>query len=162
MSNNCSLEQFWRGWHSSFNKWIVRYMYRPLGGRETRVWSIWPIFLFVAIWHDIEMKLMVWGLMNSFFFVLEVGAKRLAQTETMRALPHSLFKVVCVLSGATYVLVLVCVNLVGYSVGVAGVKTMAVKLLTWEGLKVLLVCYYFLCIAVSFMGYLQRKGWAKK
>ena len=27
MSNNNSLETFWRGWHASFNKWIVRYMY---------------------------------------------------------------------------------------------------------------------------------------
>jgi protein-cysteine N-palmitoyltransferase HHAT len=24
MSNNCSLEQFWKGWHASFNLWIVR------------------------------------------------------------------------------------------------------------------------------------------
>jgi D-alanyl-lipoteichoic acid acyltransferase DltB (MBOAT superfamily) len=24
MSNNYSIEMFWKGWHSSFNKWIVR------------------------------------------------------------------------------------------------------------------------------------------
>jgi D-alanyl-lipoteichoic acid acyltransferase DltB (MBOAT superfamily) len=24
MSNNCSLEGFWKGWHSSFNQWLVR------------------------------------------------------------------------------------------------------------------------------------------
>lgn len=24
MSNNCSLSDFWKGWHSSFNLWIVR------------------------------------------------------------------------------------------------------------------------------------------
>ena len=25
MSNNYSLAQFWKGWHASYNQWIVRY-----------------------------------------------------------------------------------------------------------------------------------------
>lgn len=72
MSNNCSLEQFWKGWHSSYNKWLVRYMYVPMGGRSYRVISVWFIFLFVAVWHDIEPKLLVWGLMNAAFYLIEV------------------------------------------------------------------------------------------
>jgi protein-cysteine N-palmitoyltransferase HHAT len=32
MSNNYSALAFWRGWHRSFNRWIVRYIYIPLGG----------------------------------------------------------------------------------------------------------------------------------
>ena len=27
MSNNCSLGDFWRSWHASFNQWIIRYVY---------------------------------------------------------------------------------------------------------------------------------------
>ena len=27
-----SVADFWKGWHSSYNKWCVRYMYIPLGG----------------------------------------------------------------------------------------------------------------------------------
>jgi D-alanyl-lipoteichoic acid acyltransferase DltB (MBOAT superfamily) len=37
MTNNYNLEQFWKGWHSSFNKWIVRYLYIPLGGAQNRM-----------------------------------------------------------------------------------------------------------------------------
>lgn len=51
---------------------LIRYMYVPLGGRSTRVWNVWPVFLFVAIWHDIEWKLVVWGLLNASFYVIEV------------------------------------------------------------------------------------------
>lgn len=54
---SCSDSQgFWRGWHTSFNQWLVRYMYVPLGGRQRRVLAIWPIFFFVALWHDLEVR----------------------------------------------------------------------------------------------------------
>lgn len=52
MSNNYSLQGFWRQWHSSYNQWLVRYMYVPLGGRERRSLSVWLVFLFVGLWHD--------------------------------------------------------------------------------------------------------------
>lgn len=32
VSNNYSVQSFWRGWHRSFNRWLVRYVYVPLGG----------------------------------------------------------------------------------------------------------------------------------
>ena len=50
----------------------IRYMYIPLGGRHARGFNVWPIFLFVAIWHDIEAKLMIWGVLNATFYILEV------------------------------------------------------------------------------------------
>ena len=33
---------------------------------------MWIIFGFVAIWHDLEWKLVLWGLLNAGFFVVEV------------------------------------------------------------------------------------------
>jgi protein-cysteine N-palmitoyltransferase HHAT len=51
---------------------MLRYMYVPLGGKTTQIWNVWPIFLFVAIWHDIEPKLLAWGGLNSLFYILEV------------------------------------------------------------------------------------------
>lgn len=81
--NNCyNLESFWKNWHASFNKWLVRYcsqsfdllylsiclaltlrfgmmcllryMYIPLGGTQRKLLNVWVIFTFVAIWHDLE------------------------------------------------------------------------------------------------------------
>jgi D-alanyl-lipoteichoic acid acyltransferase DltB (MBOAT superfamily) len=51
MSNNYSTLGFWRTWHRSYNRWIVRYIYVPLGGNRYRVYSIFVVFTFVAIWH---------------------------------------------------------------------------------------------------------------
>jgi protein-cysteine N-palmitoyltransferase HHAT len=73
MSNNYSLAMFWKGWHASFNRWIVQYIYIPLGGDRKKALSVWLIFLFVAMWHDFEWKLVAWGILNSGFFVVEVN-----------------------------------------------------------------------------------------
>jgi D-alanyl-lipoteichoic acid acyltransferase DltB (MBOAT superfamily) len=51
---------------------FVRYMYIPFGGRKFRGASVWIIFLFVAIWHDIEPKLIAWGTLNGLFYLVEV------------------------------------------------------------------------------------------
>jgi D-alanyl-lipoteichoic acid acyltransferase DltB (MBOAT superfamily) len=157
MSNNRSLEAFWRGWHSSYNKWLVRYIYRPCGGRASRLWSVWVIFLFVALWHDIELKLLLWGLLNAFFLVVEVYAKHVAATSTvMQSLPASLLQMVAVLSGSTYILVLIAVNLIGYSVGMGSITVVMQKVLTYEGAQVLVVSYYFLCVGVKLMMFIEE------
>ncbi len=155
MSNNKSLEGFWKGWHCSFNKWLIRYMYIPLGGRNSRIWTIWVIFLFVALWHDIELKLLLWGLLNAFFYIVEMYAKQLSESNTMKSLPSSLLHMVIVLSGSTYILVLVGVNLIGYSIGIGSITLVSEKILTYEGLKVLMVSYYFLCVGVKLMLFIQ-------
>jgi hypothetical protein len=42
-----------------------------LGGSAYRLWNVWPIFTFVAIWHDIELKLLYWGWAISFLMLPE-------------------------------------------------------------------------------------------
>ena len=157
MSNNYSLEQFWKGWHASFNKWIVTYLYLPLGGRKNRTLAVWAVFLFVAVWHDIELKLLVWGALNSVFFVLEVMAKRISRTKIMLELPPSLVHLICSLSGALYIMILIAVNLVGYAVGVDGISGIYGKFVTWDGLKVLGVSIYFLTVGTSLMIVLEQR-----
>ena len=56
MPETDAVQGFWRGWHSSFNQWLVRYLYIPLGGSRRRAAIIWPIFFFVAVWHDLEVR----------------------------------------------------------------------------------------------------------
>jgi D-alanyl-lipoteichoic acid acyltransferase DltB (MBOAT superfamily) len=40
VNNNFTFTGFWRSWHGSLNQWIVRYMYLPLGGRKTQVFTL--------------------------------------------------------------------------------------------------------------------------
>jgi D-alanyl-lipoteichoic acid acyltransferase DltB (MBOAT superfamily) len=72
MSNNYSGLEFWRCWHVSYNKWLVRYIYIPMGGSQRRILNSIIIFTFVAIWHDIEMKLLYWGWGITLFIIPEL------------------------------------------------------------------------------------------
>ncbi|CAN4075672.1 unnamed protein product [Withania somnifera] len=79
--NNCyNLESFWRNWHASFNKWLVRYMYIPLGGTQTKLLNVWVVFTFVAVWHDLEWKLLSWAWLTCIFFIPEMIVKSTTNT----------------------------------------------------------------------------------
>lgn len=87
--------------------------------------------------------------------MVEVYARRLAETSMMQSLPSTLLHMVVVLSGATYILVLIAVNLIGYGAGVGWVSIVQEKLLSVEGYRTLFVSYYFLCIGVKLMMFIE-------
>jgi hypothetical protein len=66
-----------------------------------------------------------------------------------------------IFAGATYIIVLISVNLVGYAVGVGGVAHILGKLTSVGGLRILAISYYFLILAVAFMSYLKKLGISK-
>ncbi|KAG2724068.1 hypothetical protein I3760_01G000600 [Carya illinoinensis] len=90
INNCCNLESFWKNWHASYNKWLVRYMYIPLGGSQKKLVNVWVIFTFVAIWHDLEWKLLSWAWLTCLFFVPEMMLKSAATTFQVMSvyLPH--------------------------------------------------------------------------
>ncbi len=100
------LAGFWKGWHCSFNRWLVRYVYVPLGGhrhgygygsscspvqqqpsnRHTpthtrccidmvcnrrQALAAFVVFVFVALWHDMNSALFTWGLLFGILFAPE-------------------------------------------------------------------------------------------
>ncbi|KAH9589403.1 Membrane bound O-acyl transferase [Trypanosoma melophagium] len=71
-ANAVSIQDFWRDWHASFNLWIVRYMYIPMGGNKKKHLNIFPIFFFIAIWHDIQPQLLYWAVSMCLCLVLEL------------------------------------------------------------------------------------------
>jgi protein-cysteine N-palmitoyltransferase HHAT len=81
MSNHYSGVDFWREWHSSFNRWLVRYLYVPLGGSKYKGLNMFPIFSFVAIWHDIEGRLLAWGWLIALFILPEMSCHALFTTD---------------------------------------------------------------------------------
>ncbi|KAJ3511368.1 hypothetical protein NLJ89_g4139 [Agrocybe chaxingu] len=74
MANNYSAFGFWRSWHRSYNLWIIRYIYIPLGGTKNVFLNTVLIFSFVALWHDLTFKLLAWGWLISLFVVPELLA----------------------------------------------------------------------------------------
>jgi D-alanyl-lipoteichoic acid acyltransferase DltB (MBOAT superfamily) len=78
VANNYTFRGFWRDWHCSFNAWLVRYIYIPLGGNKKGIvrqgLAIASVFIFVALWHDFELRLVVWGLGLSVALLPEIIA----------------------------------------------------------------------------------------
>ncbi|KAG5507094.1 hypothetical protein JKF63_05840 [Porcisia hertigi] len=72
-----TVREFWRDWHASFNLWVVRYMYIPMGGRSRVALSVLPIFLFIAVWHDPALHLIKWALCIAVMFVVELVVSEL-------------------------------------------------------------------------------------
>ena len=64
VNNNYTFAGFWRQWHATLNKWILRYIYIPLGGSSSQKWSMWVIFSFVGLWHDLWWRWLAWAWIN--------------------------------------------------------------------------------------------------
>ncbi len=56
-------------WFTTIN--ILRYLYKPMGGRDTRQWNLFIVFIFAAAWHEMSLQLVAWGLLNCIFIVLD-------------------------------------------------------------------------------------------
>lgn len=84
MANNYSTLGFWRAWHRSYNLWITRYIYIPLGGTRNRGYTVVLVFTFVALWHDLSFRLLAWGWLVSLFIMPEIAARYLVPASKVR------------------------------------------------------------------------------
>ncbi|KAJ3296089.1 glycerol transporter [Borealophlyctis nickersoniae] len=133
MSNNFSAMDFWKHWHRSFNRWLVRYLYIPLGGSTHYALTIWPIFTFVAVWHDVSMRLLMWGWLVPAFILPEVVVKRVFGGDKGRKMFGKMYRHLAAIAAVFNILLMMVANLVGFAVGVDGVKEMGAGILDREG-----------------------------
>ncbi|KAK4402072.1 putative membrane-bound O-acyltransferase C24H6.01c [Sesamum angolense] len=145
--NNCyNLESFWKNWHASFNKWLVRYVYIPLGGSQKKVLNVWVIFTFVAVWHDLEWKLLSWAWLTCIFFIPEILLKSVANTSQVQgAFREFVFRELSAVAGAITITCLMVANLVGFVIGPSGINWLVSGFLQEEGLLTLgglLITFY--------------------
>ncbi|GAA5800988.1 hypothetical protein HPULCUR_006428 [Helicostylum pulchrum] len=150
MSNNFSAQRFWKSWHSTFNRWITRYIYIPLGGTQYMAYNMWIVFTFVALWHDIELRLLAWGWLICLFLLPEIVASSLFSERKFGDKRY--YRVVCGLGAVANILMMMVANLVGFAVGLDGVKEMLTKIFgTADGLSFLGTVTVCLFIAVQIM-----------
>ncbi|KAI0293499.1 MBOAT, membrane-bound O-acyltransferase family-domain-containing protein [Multifurca ochricompacta] len=150
MANNYSPLGFWRAWHRSYNLWIVRYLYIPLGGTRRLAATSVLIFTFVALWHDLSPRLLAWGWLAALFILPEQGAKYIffvAQFGDRWWYRHA-----CAIGGVFNVLLMMGANLVGFVLGLDGAQYFARELInSWGGISFLLVACACLFVGVQLM-----------
>ncbi|KAJ8588133.1 MBOAT-domain-containing protein [Rhizopogon salebrosus TDB-379] len=150
MANNYSTLGFWRSWHRSYNLWIVRYIYIPLGGAKNVVLTTTLVFSFVALWHDLSFRLLAWGWLVSLFILPELLAKYfLPQTKYGQA---PWYRHVCAVGGVLNGLMMISANLVGFVIGTDGMMYMISQIVgTWQGFRFLIAASCCIFVGMQFM-----------
>ena len=64
--------------------------------------------------------------------------------------------ILSVISGTTFIFVLIGVNMIGYSVGVSGTSDILLKFQSREGYRALACSYSILAVGVCIMKYIER------
>lgn len=148
--NNYSGFGFWRGWHRSFNLWIIRYMYIPMGGTRTAAWNVFPIFTFVALWHDFEWRMLVWGWLIALFLIPELVVTWYAKR--IHLVAHPYYRHICAVAGGLNLLQVTICNLLGFAIGIDGTKEMMRRMFTLSQIPFVigLLLFYFANVQVAF------------
>lgn len=153
MANNYSTMGFWRSWHRSYNLWIVRYIYIPVGGARNTfgIPATLLVFTFVALWHDLSLKLLTWGWLVTLFILPEIVGKTVLCPQAKYG-DRWWYRHVCALGGVFNVLLMMTANLVGFAIGLDGISYMWSQLLgSWAGVQFLLAACATLFVGVQAM-----------
>ncbi|CAJ2499939.1 Uu.00g027920.m01.CDS01 [Anthostomella pinea] len=135
VSNNWSTLAFWRSWHRSFYRWSIRYIYVPLGGSSFRtgkdaarsVLTYILVFTFVALWHDIQMNLLIWGWLIVFFMLPEMMAGLLFPRRKWETRPTA-YRMICCIGAVFNIFMMMTANLVGFAFGIDGLKSIVASI----------------------------------
>ena len=158
MSDNYSTQAFWRSWHRSLNRWIIRYIYIPLGGgpgggtgRVKGIVNMILVFTFVALWHDINLKLLMWGWIVVLFVLPEVLATMAFPAKAWKDKPTA-YRMLCGIGGVANVLMMMTANLIGFALGLDGLKGLMAGIIgSWQGAMFLLTACGVLFTGVQVM-----------
>ncbi|KAI0867586.1 MBOAT, membrane-bound O-acyltransferase family-domain-containing protein, partial [Hypoxylon argillaceum] len=129
VNNNWSTLGFWRSWHRSFYRWSLRYIYVPLGGSSfasardagRSIVTYVLVFTFVGLWHDIKMRLLIWGWLVVLFMLPEMAAQALFPKRRWEGSPTA-YRMLCCLGALANVFMMIMANLVGFAIGVEGLQ----------------------------------------
>ncbi|KAM5355179.1 hypothetical protein ACJ41O_001825 [Fusarium nematophilum] len=158
-SNNYSTQGFWRAWHRSYNRWLIRYIYVPLGGSSFRNWrstarsivTYLLVFTFVALWHDIQLRLLIWGWLIVLFMLPEWIAAYLFPQRRWESQPTA-YRMLCCVGAVGNVFMMISANLVGFAVGIDGLQSIIQSILhDWSGLIFLVTACSCLFVGIQIM-----------
>ncbi|KAF7559305.1 hypothetical protein G7046_g4848 [Stylonectria norvegica] len=159
VSNSPSTVNFWRGWHRSYNRWMVRYIYIPLGGASFRNWrttvrsivTYLLCFTFVALWHDIQLRLLIWGWLVVLFMVPEWTGVYFFPAKAWENRPTQ-FRMMCAAGGVLNCLMMVSANVVGFALGMDGLISMLHSIVRdWSGIIFIVTASVCIFTAVQVM-----------
>lgn len=129
----------------------TRYLYVPIGGTQRAILATLTVFTFVALWHDLSLRLLTWGWVISLFVLPEMAGKTLVPVAKVSFAPPFALPGTCLIRASQYgknwwyrhlaavggvanVLLMMTANLIGFAIGTDGMSYMWSQMIgTWAG-----------------------------
>ena len=71
-----SRREFWRGWHITLNDWFRDYFFFAIAKNDKKRkytnFILLLTFILIALWHELTFVLLVWGILNGLWIILEI------------------------------------------------------------------------------------------
>jgi len=113
---------------------------------------VWIIFTFVAIWHDLEWRLLSWAWVTCILWGPELLVKSIMRTPQMAGFKKTnAYRECHALAGSLNITGLMLANLVGFVVGPDGMKLLASRMLSLENVPLLLAIIFSFYIGTKLM-----------
>lgn len=148
--NNFTFQMFWRSWHRGFNQWLIRYLYIPLGGTKYVLLNMWVVFTFVAVWHDMNINLVIWAWFICLCFIPEICLAKIISLKRFQFLwKMASWKFVCAIV-LTLNNIFICLsNQIGFGCGLRGARDFYSKIQNEGALSFITIILY--CVPWLYM-----------
>lgn len=67
-----NIQEFWRRWHVTLNRWFFDYVYVRLGGRDRFVFAAITVFMLTGVWHGYGVSFLLWGFLHGVSLIIFV------------------------------------------------------------------------------------------
>ena len=97
-----NVSEFWKRWHMTLGRWMMDYLYIPLGGNrkgKARTYlNLWIVFFLSGLWHGAAWNFVAWGVFHGTFIVLD-KLFWIKKSKPLGRIPHVLITFVIVAIG---------------------------------------------------------------
>ncbi len=70
-----TMKNFWQRWHMTLSRFLLKYLYIPLGGnrrgKSRTLLNVMIVLMISGLWHGAALTFIVWGLLHALFLILE-------------------------------------------------------------------------------------------
>ena len=120
-------------------------------GQVRAVINYLAVFTFVALWHDINLNLLIWGWLIVFFMLPEIIATRIFPRRKWEN--HlTAYRCLCAVGAIGNLMMMMAANMVGFAVGTDGLKQIVAGVFAgWEGITFFVAACGALFVGVQIM-----------
>ena len=85
-----SVTEFWKRWHITLGRWMMDYLYIPLGGnrkgKERTYLNLWIVFFLSGLWHGAAWTFVAWGAYHGLFICIDklLSGKHKVKSEELK------------------------------------------------------------------------------